>query len=73
MIANETKEQNAVKGAMVPLIVSNDGASHKDAAKRWNHFAADIKVDGVRMAQIVVRYKWRLLGSSSKEAWSPRL
>ena len=60
---------------MVPLIVSHDGAVHKDTVRRWKSFSPDIKVDLVRMAQNVVRYnvvivgKFFNKGSWVSEAW----
>ena len=60
---------------MVPLIISHDGAVHKDAVKRWSDIARDIKVDWVRMAQNVLRYnvvivgKFFNKGSWVSEAW----
>ena len=60
---------------MVPVIVSHDGAVHKDSVKRWKNFAADIKIDWVRIAQSVLRYnvvivgKFFNKGSWMSEAW----
>ena len=60
---------------MVPLVISHDGAVHKDSVKRWKNFAPDIKVDWVRMAQNVMRYnvvivgKFFNKGSLCSEAW----
>ena len=59
----------------MPLIISHDGAVHRDSVKRWKNFAADIKVDWVRMAQNVLRYnvvivgKFFNKGSWVSEAW----
>ena len=39
------------KAVMVPLIISHDGAVHKDTIRRWNDFAPEIKVDWARMVQ----------------------
>ena len=47
---------------MVPLILSHDGAVHKDTVRRWKNFAPDIKVDWVRMAQNVLRYNVVIVG-----------
>ena len=33
------------KALLVPLIISHDGAIHKDTVKQWNDTASDIKVD----------------------------
>ena len=71
----ETQEKKVVKVVMVPLIVSHDGAIHKDPVKRWKNFAPDIKVDWVKMAQSVLRYnvviegKFFNRGSWVSEAW----
>ena len=60
---------------MVPLIISHDGAVHKDSVRRWNNFAPDIKVDWVWIAQSVLRYnvvivgKFFNKGSKVSEAW----
>ena len=59
---------------MVPLIVSHDGAIHRDTVRRWRNFASDIKVEWVRMAQNVLRYnvvvgKFFNKGSWVSEAW----
>ena len=60
---------------MVPIIISHDGAVHKDSVRRWKEFAPDIKVDWVRMAQNVLRYnvvivgKFFNKGSWMSEAW----
>ena len=60
---------------MVPLIVSHDGAVHKDSVRRWKNFAPDIKVDWVRMAQSMLRYNVVIIGkffhegSWVSEAW----
>ena len=47
---------------MVPLIISNDGAVHRDTIRRWKNFAPDIKVDWVRMAQNVLFYNVVIVG-----------
>ena len=47
----ETRERKVAKVVLVPLIISHDGAVHKDAVKRWKDFAPDINIDWVRMAQ----------------------
>ena len=60
---------------MVPLIISHDGAVHKDTIGRWKDIASDIKVDWVRMAQNVLRYNVVIVGrffnkgSWVSEAW----
>ena len=58
----ETREKKVSKVVMVPLIISHDGAVLKDIVKRWKDFAADIKVDWVRMAQSVLRYNVAIIG-----------
>ena len=58
---------------MVPIIISHDGAVHRDAVKRWKDFAPDIKVDWVRMAQNVLCYNVVNVGRfSTKATGSPR-
>ena len=60
---------------IVPLIISHDGAVHKDTVKRWKNFTPDIDVDRVRMDQNVLRYnvvivgKFFVKGSWVSEAW----
>ena len=60
---------------MVPLVISHDGAVHKDTVKQWENFALDIQVDWVRMAQSVLRYnvvvvgKFFNKGCLMSEAW----
>ena len=51
----ETREKKVVKAVMVPLIISHDGAVHRDTVRRWKSFAPDMKVDWVRMAQSVLQ------------------
>ena len=58
---SETREKVS-KAVMVPLIISHDGAVHKDTVRRWKDFAPDIKVDWVRMAQNVLRYNVVIVG-----------
>ena len=71
----ETRESKVVMAVMVPLIISHDGAVHKDTVKRWKNFAPDIQVDWVRMAQSVLRYNVAIVGrffnkgSWASEAW----
>ena len=43
----DTREKKVSKAVMVPLIVSHDGAVHKETVKRWKNFAPDIPVDWV--------------------------
>ena len=72
---SETREKKVAKVVMVPIIISHDGAVHKDSVRRWKEFAPDIKVDWVRMAQNVLRYnvvivgKFFNKGSWMSEAW----
>ena len=72
---HETRESKVAKAVLVPLIISHDGAVHKDTIRRWKDFAPDIKVDWVRMAQSVLRYnvvivgKFFNKGSWVSEAW----
>ena len=71
----ETREKKVGKAVMVPLIVSHDGAIHRDSVRRWKSFASDIKIDWVRMAQNVLRYnvvvvgKFFNKGNWVSEAW----
>ena len=46
----DTREKRVVMAVMVPIIISHDGAVHRDTVKRWKEFAPDIKVDWVLMA-----------------------
>ena len=72
---NETRENKVSKAVMVPLIISHDGAVHRDTVRRWKDFAPDIQVDWVGMAQSVLRYnvvivgKFFNKGSWVSEAW----
>ena len=71
----ETREKKVAKAVMVPLIISHDGAIHKDSVRRWKDIAPDIKVDWVRMAQNVIRYNVVIVrrffnkGSWVSESW----
>ena len=71
----ETREKKVVMAVIVPIIISHDGAVHKDTIRRWKNFASDITVDWVRMAQNVLRYnvvivgKFFNRGSWVSEAW----
>ena len=58
----ETRETKVVKAVIVPLIISHDGAVHKDTVKRWKDFTPDIKVDWVRMAQKVLCFNIVIVG-----------
>ena len=67
---HETREMKVAKAVMVPLIVSHDGAVHRDTVRRWKDFAPDIKVDWVRMAQNVLRYNVVIVGKFfNKGSW----
>ena len=71
----ETMEKKVAKTVMVPLIISHDGAVHRNSIRRWKDFAPDIKVDWVRMAKSILRYnvvivgKFFIEGSWVSEAW----
>ena len=70
----DTREKKVAKAVLVPLILSHDGAIHKDSVRRWKNFAPDIKVDWVWMAQSVLRYnvivgRFFNKGSWVSEAW----
>ena len=55
---------------MVPLIISHDGAVHRDSIRRWKDFAPDIAVDWVRMAQNVLRSNVVIVGKFfNKGSW----
>ena len=57
------------------LIISHDGAVHRDTVRRWKDFSTDVTVDWVRMAQNVLRYNVVIVGkffnksSRVSEAW----
>ena len=51
-----------MKVVMVPLIISHDGAVHRDTIRRWKNFAPDIQIDWVRMGQSVLRYNVVIVG-----------
>ena len=42
----ETREKKVSKAVMVPLIISHDGAVHRDAVRRWKSFAKTPKWTG---------------------------
>ena len=66
----ETREKKVMKAMMVPLIVSHDGAVHKDTIKRRKDFAPDIQVDWVRIAQNVLRFNVAIVGKFfNKGSW----
>ena len=55
---------------VIPLIISHDGAVHRDTIKRWKNFAVDIQIDWVRMAQSVLRYNVVIVGKFfNKGSW----
>ena len=58
----ETREKKVSKAVMVPIIISHDGAVHRESVRRWKNFAPDIQVDWVRMAQNVMRYNVVIVG-----------
>ena len=61
--------EEGLEGGDGPLIVSHDGAVHKDSIRRLKDFAPDIRVDWVRMAQNVLRYNvvivWKFINKGS--------
>ena len=58
------------KAVIEPLIISHDGAVHKDTIRRWKDFAPDIKVDWMRMAQNFQRYNVAIVGTFfNKGCW----
>ena len=67
----ETREKKEVMAVIVPLIISHDGAVHKDTIRRWKSFAPDTRVDWVRMTQNVLRYNVVIVGKFFNEgSWS---
>ena len=56
LATSETMETIVSKAVMVPLILSHDGAVHRDSVRRRKDFAPDIRVDWVLMAQNVKRF-----------------
>ena len=50
------------KVVMVPLVISHDGAVHKDTIRRWKDFAWDIHVDWVLMGQNVLHFNVVIVG-----------
>ena len=58
----ETREKKVGMAVMVPIIISHDGAVHRDTVRRWKYIAKDIDVDWVRMAQSVLRYNVVIVG-----------
>ena len=71
----ESGEKKVAQAVIVHLIISINGAIHKDTVKRRIDFAPDIQVDWVLMAQSVLRYNvvivWKFFkkGSWVSEAW----
>ena len=41
----ETREKKVGMAVMVPVIISHDGAVHRDRIRRWKDIARDINVD----------------------------
>ena len=66
----ETREEKVGMAVMVPIIISYDGAVHRDSVRRWKSFAPDIQVDWVRMAQNVLRDNVVIVGKFfNKGSW----
>ena len=66
----ETREMKVMMAVMVPLIISHDGAIHRDSIRRWKNFTSDVKVDWVRMAQSVLRNNVVIVGRFfNKGSW----
>ena len=42
----DTREKKVVKAVMVPLVVSHDGAVHRDTDRRWKNFASTSRLTG---------------------------
>ena len=38
----DTREKKVAMAVMVPLIISHDGAVHRDTVRRWKDFSPDI-------------------------------
>ena len=58
----ETREKKVEKAVMVPLIISHEGAVHRDSIRRWKSFASDIQIDWVRIAQSIPSYNVVIVG-----------
>ena len=75
MATRETREKKLSMAVMVPVIISHDGAVHKNTVKRWKDFAPDINIDWVQVAQNVLRFNVVIVGrffnegSWVSEAW----
>ena len=55
---------------MVSLIISHDGAVHRETVRLRKNFSTDIKVDWVRMAQSVLPYNVVIVGKFfNKGSW----
>ena len=66
----DTREKKVVKAVMVSLIISHDGAVHKDTVRRSNDFGPDIPVDWVWMAQNVLQFNVVIVGRfCNKGSW----
>ena len=66
----ETREKKVTMAVMVPLIISHDGAVHKDIVKRWKDFAPDILAEWVWMARSILRYNFVIVGKVfNKGSW----
>ena len=62
--------EEGLQGRDGALIISHDGAIHRDTVRRWKDFAPDIKVDWVGMAQNVLRYNVVIVGKFfNKGCW----
>ena len=68
----ETGEKNVSKAVMVPLIISHDGAVHKDTVRQGMKFTPVIKVDRVQMAQNVLLYNVVIWDPSSHNGSGPQ-
>ena len=63
-------EKKVSKAVIVPIVVSHDGAVHKDIVWPWNDIAWVIRVDWVRMAQSVLRYNVVIMGKFfNEDSW----
>ena len=62
-------EKKVTKVVIVPVIISHDGAVHKDTVKRRRDFSPDINVDWAWIAQNVLRYNILIVGKFFKGNW----
>ena len=61
----ETREKKVSKAVMVPLIISHDGAIHRDTVRRWKDFALISRWTGCEWPRTSSATMWSLSGSFS--------